>query len=243
VEGGLTDVRPALLRVLAGLALLLGAAIMAMALAGPPAARAASGSGIASESPNAILAASVSAIDGVSSVRVSGSGVENGAPISLNLALVAGKGGEGSVSEGGVTFSLVLIGNTLYFKGSTSFWRKAGAGSAAQLLAGKWLKTPTTGEFAAVTSFARLRTLFGALLNSHGVLAKGAVTTVRGQQVVPLIDRSKGGTLYVAATGKPYPVEIVNQKTKNGTVVIGGIDQPIHLVAPPGAIDISKLGG
>lgn len=240
----MTDVRavPRTL-VLVWLALLLAAALLATPLGRPLAARAASPSGIASESPNAILAASMAAIDSVSSVHVSGSGVENGAPISLNLSLAAGRGGHGAVTSDGETFRLVVIGKTLYFKGSASFWRKAGGASAAKQLAGKWLKAPTTGEFSSVSSFASVRGLFAELLRPQGGLVKGSVTRVRGQRVVPIVDRANGGILYVAATGKPYPVEIVNHKTKNGVVVIDHIDQPVRLAAPAGAIDIKKLGG
>jgi hypothetical protein len=245
VAGGWTEagaVRRTLVAVLPAPLLAAAALVTGAQLGAPAVARAASPSAVASESPKAILAASVAAIDGVSSVRVSGAGIENGAPISLNLALIAGRGGEGTVTANGETFQLVVIEKTLYFKGSASFWRKVGGQSAAAVLAGKWLKAPTTGEFSAVASFAEVHSLFSTLLTPHGGLAKGPVTTVRGQRVVPVIDRGTGGILYVAATGKPYPVEISNQQSKHGVVVIEGIDQPVHLVAPQGAIDISAAG-
>jgi hypothetical protein len=200
--------------------------------------------GVASKSPSAIVAAARAAIGGVSTVHVSGSGIENGEPISLNLSLVAGKGGRGTVSENGVGFQLVVIGKTLYFEGSAAFWKKAGGGSAAAaLFAGKWLKAPTTGEFSSVVAFTSPKSLFAELLAPKGSLSKGALTTVLGQQVVPITDHSDGGVLYVAATGPPYPVELVGSSKKHDVVVINDIGKPVSLTAPPGAIDISKLTG
>jgi hypothetical protein len=148
------------------------------------------------------------------------------------------------VSLNGAAFHLVVIGKTLYFEGSAAFWKESGvSASDAAIFAGKWLKAPTTGEFASVVVFTNIHSLFTELLSPTGTLVKGPVTTVLGQQVVPVTNRSNGGTLYVATTGKPYPVEIVNNKGKHGVVVIDDIGKPVSLVAPAGAIDISKLSG
>ena len=199
--------------------------------------------GVASKSASAIVAAARSAIDGVSTVHVDGSGVSDGESLGLDLWLVAGKGGRGSVSEAGLSFQLVVIGKTLYFNASTAFWKKFADSTAAALFAGKWLKATDTGEYASLASFTSIKGLFTQLLSPKGTLAKGALTTVLGQQVVPVIDRTQGGTLYVATTGPAYPVEIVGPAGKRDTVVINDIGQPVSLTAPPGAIDISALTG
>jgi hypothetical protein len=207
--------------------------------AGALAARAATNS-IASQPPLAILAASTSAIDGVSAVHVSGSGVSNGTSISLDLHLVAGKGGEGTVALGGLSFQFVVIGNEGYFKASAAFWKRYANATIAQLVENRWFKAPTHGDFASFAEFANVHELFSGLLGSHGTLGKGQLTTVRGQSVIPLIDKTNGGTLYVAATGKPYPVEIANAR-EHGVIVIANIDQPATLIAPSDAINISQL--
>jgi hypothetical protein len=224
------------------------AAAIAAAIAGLGAtaalAGAASSNGVAAKSPSAIVAAARAAIGGVSTVHVYGSGIENGEPISLNLSLVAGRGGRGTVTENGAAFQLVVIGKTLYFEGSAAFWKKAGGGSAATaLFAGRWLKAPTTGQFASVVAFTSIKSLFAELLAPKGSLSKGALSTVLGQQVVPVTDHSDGGILYVAASGPPYPVELVGPATKHDVVVIDDIGKPVSLTAPPGAIDISQLTG
>src|SRR5262249_20923147 len=114
--------------------------------------------------------------------------------------------------------------------------------AVAQLVAGRWLKTPTTGSFASLAKFADRKALFDALLSPTGTLVRGRVTTLRGRRVVPVTDEADGGTLYVAATGPPYPVELVN-RAKHATLVFDGIDAPVHLTAPKGAIDLRSLEG
>jgi hypothetical protein len=204
-----------------------------------PAAWAASRT-IASESPSAILSAATSAIDAVSTVRFAGSGVSGGKPISLDLRLVAGKGGEGSVSVGGASFQIVVIGQEGYFKASAAFWKGFTNEAVAQLIGGRWLKAPVTGSFASLANFGNLHALVAALLSPQGTLSKGPLTTVRGQKVIAITNRANGGTLYVAATGKPYPVEVANA-SEHGAIVIDDINQPVRLVAPPSAIDLQQL--
>jgi hypothetical protein len=207
--------------------------------AGALAARAATNS-ITSQSPSAILAAATSAIDGVSTVHVAGSGVSNGTSLSLDLHLVAGKGGEGTVALGGLSFQFVVIGNEGYFKASLAFWKRYTNATIAQLVQNRWFKAPTDGDFASFAEFANVHALFSGLLGSHGTLMKGQLTTVRAQRVIPLIDKTGGGTLYVAATGRPYPVEIANTG-HHGLIVIDNIDQPASLIAPSDALNISQL--
>ena len=68
----------------------------------------------------------------------------------------------------------------------------------------------------------------------------------RAQKVVVIEDTAKGGTLYVAATGTPYPIAIVspnNGKDRVDHVRPSGTS-PLSISAPKGAIDIgSPLGG
>jgi hypothetical protein len=217
----------------------LAAAGVATVWGGALAARAAT-NGVTAQSPTAILAAATSAIDGVSEVHVAGSGVSGRTSISLDLHLVASEGGEGTVALDGSSFQFVVIGNEGYFKASPGFWKRYTNATIAQLVKNRWFKVPTTGAFASFTEFSNIHKLFSGLLGSHGTLAKGQLTTLRAQRVIPLIDKTQGGTLYVAATGKPYPVEIANPG-QHGVIVIDKIDQPVRLTAPSDALNLSQL--
>jgi hypothetical protein len=47
--------------------------------------------------------------------------------------------------------------------------------------------------------------------------------------------------VYVATTGRPYPLEVVKDGGRGGTVVFSRWNEPVTLVAPADAIDVTKL--
>jgi len=176
------------------------------------------------------------------SVHVFGSGTSAGSPIAVNLYLVAGKGGRGMVTANGVTFQIVRIGDTAYFKGGATFWQHFGGSAAAALLEGRWLKAPaTSGRFASFTPLTDIGRLFDAIIAPTDTLQNEGKQNVGGVSVVAIKDATKKGTLYVAATGKPYPVSI--KKQGSGGITFTSWNAPVMLTAPPHAVDISALGG
>jgi hypothetical protein len=222
-------------------------AVFAVALAGGIAGCGGSSSnsgtdnGVAAKSPDAIVNAATNAVNTVKTVHVLGSLRSEGSPITLDLTLVAGKGGGGQMTQNGLSFRLINLNQTVYINGSDAFWRHIGGSGAAQLFHGKWLRATANGQFAAVASLTNVQTLFNQLLSNHGNLAKGQTTTVAGRKVVAVIDTTKGGTLYVATTGQPYPVQVSKKGSNGGQVVFDRYNQPATLTAPPDAIDVSKL--
>ncbi|HEY3946654.1 MAG TPA: hypothetical protein VGL78_15605 [Solirubrobacteraceae bacterium] len=201
----------------------------------------ASSNGVASKSPDAIVAAASTAIRDAKSVHVSGSIGSSGSPITLDLNLAAGKGGTGEMSENGLSFRIIVVKDVVYISGSDAFWRHFGGSAAAQLFHGKWLRGPATGQLASVAVLTDLQTLFNKLLASHGTLAKGPTSTVHGQKVVAVNDKTRGGTLYVATTGKPYPIEISKTGPQGGHVIFDRYNEAVTLSAPANSIDVSKL--
>jgi hypothetical protein len=201
-----------------------------------------SGNGVASKTPAEILAATKAAADSAKSVHVAGALSSGGSPITLNLDLIAGLGGRGQISESGLTFELIVVGGTAYIKGSPSFYSHFGGAAAAQLFQGKWLKaSATSGELATLASLTNLGRLLDQALASRGALVKGATTTVSGQPVVELRDTSGDGSLFVATTGQPYPIEIVKRGSETGHVSFTRWNAPVALRPPPNAIDLSQL--
>jgi hypothetical protein len=201
-----------------------------------------SGNGVASKSPADILAASKAAADSASSVHVAGTLASNGTPITLNLSLASGQGGRGQISEGSLSFELIVVGNTIYIKGSPAFYSHFGGTAAAQLFQGKWLKAPISsgelGSLAALTNFGKL---LDQTLASHGTLAKGPTSTVAGAPVIELHDTSHNGSLFIATSGKPYPIQIVKHGSETGHVTFTDWNRPVSLSPPSGAIDLSQL--
>ncbi|MCW3028658.1 MAG: hypothetical protein JWN81_1869 [Solirubrobacterales bacterium] len=199
------------------------------------------GNGIASKSPTEIVAAAKAAADEAASVHISGAIVE-GAPLSLDMQLLAGKGGRGRITQNGISFELITLGRTVYIKGSPAFYRRIGGQAAAQLFKGKWLKAPATaGQFAPISALTDLRKVIDTTLASHGTLAKGAATTVGGRKVLAVNDLAKGGVLYVAATGKPFPAEIARGGANGGHIVFDRWNQAVTISPPLNAINLTQL--
>lgn len=223
------------------LASLLALLALAVALAGCGGSSS-SGNGVADKSPAEILAATKTASDGAKSVHVSGSLVSGGTPITLDMNLIAGKGGRGQLSQSGLSFELIAVGDTVYIKGSPDFYKHIGGSAAAQLLAGKWLKAPATGsDFASIGQLTNLHELVDQTLAEHGTLTKTGTTTINGQKVVGVTSKSKGGTLYIAATGTPYPVQISKSGSGSGSITFDHWNEPVTVAAPANAIDITQL--
>jgi hypothetical protein len=201
--------------------------------------------GEASKPANRVFADANAAATSASSAHVSGKLDSNGTPLTLDLSTVRGKGATGSASRNGLKFDIVRIGDTIYIRGSDAFYKHFAGAAVAQLLHGRWLKAPAThGRLQAVGTLTSLDALFSGIRAHHGKLANDGKTTYKGQQVVAIRDTSDGSKLYVAATGKPYPVAIVGgKKSKSGTINFDEWNKTVSLSAPDNAIDISQLGG
>jgi len=176
-------------------------------------------------------------------VHVSGAITTSGVPLTLDLTLVKDTGARGSMSQANLKFEIVRVGDTVYVKGSDAFLRKFAGATGAQLLHGKWLKGSTaTGALAALAPLTDIAKLFNGALGSHGKLRNEGEQDYKGQKVVAIKDTSNGGTLYVAATGTPYPVGLAGGKDP-GSITFDGWGDTVTIEAPKGAIDLSKLPG
>lgn len=203
-----------------------------------------SGNGVAAKSPSAILSSATTAIQGAKSVHVSGALSDGGQSIKLDLNILSGQGAKGSMSQNGLSFQLIASGKYVYINGSPAFWKKFGGVAAATLFQGKWLKAPAnSSSFASLSSLTNLHSLAQALLTGHGTLSKGSTTTVNGQKVIAVTDSTKSSKLYVATTGKPYPIEIAKTGSAAQHVDFDNYNAPVSLTPPAKSIDISQLQG
>jgi hypothetical protein len=192
-----------------------------------------------------VLTDARNAAEGASAVHVAGSISSNGSAITLDIHVTNGKGGKGTLAEQGLSFQLVRVGDKVYVKGSDAFYKQVAGPAAAALLHDKWLQgSATTGQFASLAELTDIAKLFDAALGSPGKLENDGETTYKGQKVVAIKDASKKGTLYVAATGTPYPVAIVGASSGNsGAVTFGNWNESVSVSAPKGAVDLGSIGG
>jgi hypothetical protein len=198
--------------------------------------------GLASKSPEEILAASKNAAAAAASVHVHGSIINENKPISLDMDLVAGKGAKGRISLEGLEIELIALENAYYLNGSAAFYRHVAGPSAAQLLQGRWLKAPvSSGNFGSLSQLTNLGDLTNSTLGNHGKLAKSGTRTIAGQKAIAVTDTTYGGTLYVAATGTPYPLQIAKGGKNPAVIAFGSWNQPVTITAPSNAINITQL--
>jgi hypothetical protein len=203
-----------------------------------------SGNGVASKSADQIVAAAKAAAVGAATVHIAGSIVSEGKPLKIDMQLVKDKGGRGRITLEGVSIDLVRVGGSVYINGSQAFYRRVAGAAAAQLLQGKWLKAPeNSGNFASLASLTDLAKLMNTTLSSHGTLSRGGTKTIAGQKTVAVNDVSQGGTVYVATTGSPYPVELSKDGSGGGKIVFDKWNKSVTLTAPANAININQLQG
>jgi len=207
--------------------------------------KAAGPNGEASKPAERVLADARAAASRASSAHVSGTVRSRGTRIALDLHTARGKGAKGSMSTNGLEFDLVRIGRTAYIRGSDEFLKHFAGSAVAQLLHGRWFKASIDNpRFASLKPLTDVGLLLGKVSSNHGKLVNDGKTTYKGVGVVAVRDTSDNSKLYVAATGKPYPVAIVGGKQGlSGTVTFGDWNAHVSLSAPSGAIDISKFGG
>jgi hypothetical protein len=202
-----------------------------------------SGNGVASKSPDQILTTAVQAAQGAKSVHVAGTVRDGGQTIAIDLSITSGNEASGTIAEGGASFKLIETGGAIYIQPNPRFLAKFTHSSAAvQLLRGKWLKgSPTDSSFQSFAQLTSIKNLMGSLTQNHGTLTKGSTTTVNGVKAIAL-HSSKGGTMYVATTGKPYPLEVSKTSgPKVGRVTFTKYDQPFSISAPSNSVNLDQL--
>jgi hypothetical protein len=188
---------------------------------------------VVTDAKNAALAATI--------VHVTGQGTDNGAPLKIDL-WIGDRKGKGHLEEDGVAFDVIRLGDTTYIKGGSAFLTKFANPAAAALLHDKWLKAPaTTGRLAAVASLTDKRQFFSGVLGQHGKVENKGETDYKGQKAVEIRDTTQGGSLFVAATGTPYPVALAGGK-QQGDIRFSDWNGSETIEAPKGAVDLSSLG-
>lgn len=198
---------------------------------------------VAAKSPRAIVAAALSAVNGASSVNVSG-GVGDKALIAIDLHFVTGRGCAGHLTVNGrLGVDIVRIGSKMYLKGSAAFWRDYVDTAAARLVGGKWsMVSASESDTATLASLTDLHKLLDPSAY-RGKLTKSTTMTLDGKKAVSVEGRLRI-RLFVAATGKPYPIEINALDALDADrITFDEWNAPVTLTAPKDAIDIAQITG
>jgi hypothetical protein len=221
------------------------AAAAAISACGSSASSTPASNGIASESPTAIVTAVTHAMRHVHSVHISGfvtgqSGATSGMRIGMNLDLVTGKGGRGTMTFDNLPVNLLASGKFVYMKSGTRFWTRFGNAAAAALVAGRWIRFPETGSLASFAKLVNLTTLFTQAHVDPGTV-KGGTTRIDGQPVLVLRNKSKDTKAYIATTGSPVLVGFSESTPQHGSVVFDHYNAPVSLAPPANAVPLPGL--
>ena len=204
------------------------------------------GNGVAALGAEEILKKAEAALRDAGSVRIKGEGGSGTESFAIDLRYADGNS-TGTLGINGQTIELRKLGQTVYLKGSREFWTSSGGEGAAQLLTGKWLKTPLSDKrFGGLSELTDLDEAADGLLDPDGAITKGEQKTVNGVPCVGLVNSGKdGGTLWVATTGEPYPVRIEPdpKSGEEGAIDFTGYGETVTVEAPPAdqVVDVSKL--
>jgi len=201
------------------------------------------GNGEASKSATQVVADALKATNSARSFHMSGTVSSTHGPVGLDFSVAKGKGATGSVTLAGAKIRVILIGQDGYLKTDTAGWTQLAGQTGpmiAQRLHGRWLGFPVNDPlFQPILDDTRPQALFAQLQGATSALGNSGTTTYKGESVVKLHDEVKNGTLYVAATGTPYPVALLG--SGGGTVVFSDWNKSVPLTAPKDAVDFAHL--
>ncbi len=217
----------------------------------------AAANGIETKSAQEILDAAKTAALAATSVTVKGAISQGGENIALDLQ-VGQEASQGSITAKGVTIQMKMLAGKIYFKVSgDDFATLLGqddspevADAISSLLGDKWLVAPEGASANGLEAFGELGqkdSLLNSVLTASGTVAVDGTGDVNGQPVVLLTSSGSAGTLAIATTGEPYPVQVKSSDGSDG----GQIDftdwnAPIEVTAPTDVLDIgalAQLGG
>ena len=151
--------------------------------------------------------------------------MQSGQPLDFKLATAGANSVELSLSAGPSVAEIMDVPAGSFLRGSAAFWA-AHLGPRGELLANRWVQVPPTTAQTFNSQLGRFApaTLARCLVEDHGTLSVAGRTTVDGRDAVVVRDAGNvpgdgPGTLAVAASGPPYPLQV----TSTGPQHPGGV--------------------
>ncbi|MDQ1599133.1 MAG: hypothetical protein QOD68_607 [Actinomycetota bacterium] len=148
-------------------------------------------------------------------------------PVDLDVR-IAGSNAAGTITTGGKTLKVRVIGQSVYLQGDHQFWVDSVGPEVAKLLDGKWLKgSAADPKLKNVTEMTSIESVTDELLTPEG-----AVKRVKGRAVDGHAD-------------KPHPLLVVPDpgSDSQGRARFSDWDEKVTVSAPPAAevVDVDKL--
>ncbi len=152
---------------------------------------------------------------------------------SLDL-VVTQDSSDGSRTAGETTLKTRVVDGTIYIKADADYWTQAFNAKKAKRIGDKWvtgdLNNPKLESFKQTSI---MKPLMKQFLRTDGTVEVGDVGVSQGQPAVPLT--SNIGTLWIATTGKPYPLMITSSPDQAEVSEVDFTDwnKKVVIKAPP----------
>ncbi len=204
-----------------------------------------SGNGEAKKTGPQVAKDAGAALGASNAVHISGQVTESSTKKQIGVDLqVQSDGTSGTLTYSGQPVSLVVVDGTSYVKAPAAFYESQGASPAqAAKVADRWVKTANSKDFDNFT-LASLSKSLGEPSDGSKINDKVTTDTISGQDVV-VASENDGSKLYVAATGKPVPLQVTNSaQSKDGVGTLTFTDYGKHqtIKTPADAIDAGASG-
>jgi hypothetical protein len=189
--------------------------------------------GVQTQSGTDALASAREALRAASSVQITGTVLDAGQPIRLDLTLASGNDAQGTLTINNADVQLIKVDQTVFIKGDMDFLKKYAGNNTAVLnqLNGKWLKTATTSDFDLFTLDGFAGLLKGGT-GSSAVNPTVTQSTLIGQKTV-VVSQKDGSTLTIANTGAAVPLKLDAKGNNGGTVTFTNYNKHNPITAPP----------
>lgn len=215
-------------------------------------ATSASTSALAGLSADQVLAKAKAAAAAARSVHIVGQIVQRGNSTTFDLKLTGQPAATGTVTLGGGKVEIVRVGGDIYFKADEQTLASGlGASGAeiAKIVSGRFIKGPLSDpRLAGFSLLTSLKEFTANVLKPSGAITRVDGKPVDGVRTVGLRnnDKARGGTLYVADAGDPFPllIEALAGDSDTGNLQMSEWNAAVTINPPPPdqVIDLSRLG-
>jgi hypothetical protein len=172
-----------------------------------------------------------------------------------------------TLHQNGAAAQLIVVDHAFFLRAGIPFWRNSHLSERlAEAIANRWIKAPSDHGIGKLSDQVRPRTLAHCLQGGGSELSDAGLQTFQGRQVrvIAIAGRSPGsapGSLFVAATGRPLPVRVLQtgpakpggkvdpqcddpsepDRSTKSDIRLSGFDEPLRVAAPPDALDLEAL--
>ncbi|MGC1184503.1 MAG: hypothetical protein WBA31_05030 [Candidatus Dormiibacterota bacterium] len=200
--------------------------------------------GVEKESGRQIIEAAGAALRTAHSFEIQASSTVAASPASITFEIEGPHLGGGSFTSAAVAFQAEELGGVDYFRSKT-LWSQVGGASLQADLGDRWVFIAASSATAAQLTLAfgeltSASSLASEITKADKAAVRGKADAVTGQPAVA-VHESPTDTIYVATTGKPYPLRWVQSTA--GVVTFSHFGKRFHLKAPRKPLNLAAILG